>query len=384
MEKLVIPRPALPQPSQCKLVPPMSLPKPPGANLLCKFASPQPNRCKLVPPICPPRKKKMKNLEHYILALLTALVFVGCADETNDLPEQDVEFCVRAAWQDGLSGGTRTRALTATDLLADGTDDKNFINIHFDDYPAKIDVVCKKGDDVIKEFTLTKGGAECTTHNGCWHYTPSFFFRDQLIRREHYTFHATAVIDEDGDPSTTDDGDRLEGTATKADIDGKHLKLTLHHTKALLRFAFKVDQRYDKVRKILVTGIKLNDKVYTVAPKVLNTTTPQAITYCYLNPDEVGLTTKTNTIECTYSIYDNDADFNNLATDYDATISANATHLTRQDIKARNSFTLGKLVSNGSPVEQITAGYYYDLRATLNPDYLYVLSEHDNQHLKIE
>lgn len=69
--------------------------------------------------------------------------------------------------------------------------------------------------------------------------------------------------------------------------------------------------------------------------------------------------------------------------DYDATISANAAHLTRSGIAVRNTFTLNQLALSDSPVE-IQAGKYYDLRVTLNPDYLYVLSEHDNKHITIE
>lgn len=340
----------------------------------------------------------MKNLEHYILALLTALVFVGCADEANDLPDQDIEFCVRAAWQDGLSGGTRTRALSTTDLLADGTAD---INIAFGDYPTTIEVTCKKGDEVIKEFTLTKGDAKCPDHTDAitganyWKYTPtpSFFFRDQLIRRENYTFYATAVIDDDNNPATTDDGDRLEGTATKDNIVGKHLKLTLHHTKALLRFAFKVDQRYDKVRKILVTGIKLNNVSdpehpipvpLTIEKKILSKDNLTYIAYAYVDPKVITTSIPLN-IQCTYSIYDNDTNFPTGKLT-DSQIDEKTEHLTRSGIVASNSFNFGSLkkADGKTSVTSIEKGYYYDLRATLNPDYLYVLSEHDNQHLKIE
>lgn len=299
--------------------------------------------------------------------MLIALVAVAACTDDEVQESRDVDFCVRAVWQDGLSGGKTTRALSATSILDDGTED---INIGFDDYPGTIDVKCKKGTSEVLDLTLTKGTTICSEHPEYWSYTPSFLFRDQNIRREDYKFYATAVIDEDGDPATTTDGDRLEGYADKSNIDDTHLKLTLHHTKALLRFAFKVSEKYDKVRYIRVTGIQLNGTDCVLVDKVL-TQACQLIAYAYIDPTVVT-TTYENTLQCTYNIYDKDA-----ATDE---------HLTRKDVVAQNTFTLDKIVFSSSVAEdqKIKPGYYYDLNVTLNPDYLYVLSEHDNKHLTIE
>ena len=298
----------------------------------------------------------VKNWKYYIFMLVALVAVAACSDDEGQ-ESHDVDFCIRAVWQDGLSVGKTSRTLSATDILADGTSD---INIDFEDYPTTISVKCKKNDADVLSLTLMKGLASCSEHSGYWSYTPSFLFRDQNIRREDYKFYATATID---------GGDELEGTADKDDIDGTHLKLTLHHTKSLLRFAFKVDPRYDKVRYIRVTGIKLNDTPCTLVDKVL-TTDGQLIAYAYIAPEEV-MTSTENTIRCTYNIYDKDE-----ATD---------AHLTRKDVVAQNTFTLNKVFS-GSPavkVTEIKAGYYYDLKVTLNPDYLYVLAEHDNKHITI-
>lgn len=301
--------------------------------------------------------------------MITAFAVASCSDDLEQEP-QDVAFCVRAVWQDGLTGGKTTRALSATDILADGTSD---IAIDYADYPTTINVLCKKGETEVLPLTLTKGSALCNEHTRYWSYAPSFLFRDQLIKREDYKFYATATIDGDDD---------LVGEADKKDIDGAHLKLTLHHTKALLRFAFKVDPRYDKVRYIVVKGVKINGNSCTTVPKVINTTTLQAVSYMYINPSAVDadITSPPMQIECTYDIYEKDAIFpSNVVTDGD--ITANAAHLTRKDIVAKNSFTLDYL--KDSKVSSIQAGYYYDLKVTLNPDYLYVLSEHDNKHITI-
>lgn len=295
--------------------------------------------------------------------MITAFAVASCSDDLEQ-ESQEVDFCVRSVWQDGLSGGRTSRALSTTDILADGTSD---INIDFADYPATISVSCRKGATEVLPLTLTKSISLCADHPDYWNYTPSFLFRDQNIKREDYKFYATATID---------GGDELKGEADQSNIDGTHLKLTLHHTKSLLRFAFKVDPRYDKVRYIRVTAINLNGNDCELVDKVL-TTDGQLIAYAYIDPAEVT-TSYENTIQCTYNIYDKDpsAGSGQVATD---------AHLTRKGVKAQNTFKLGSLKKADSvtPITVIEAGYYYDLKVTLNPDYLYVLAEHDNKHITI-
>lgn len=297
------------------------------------------------------------KIRYYILAIITALLAGACTDDIVQEPA-DVDFCIRAAWQNGLDGST-TRALTSTEILADGTGD---IVINTDDYPGTINVICSDGQN----FILTKGSDLCTDHSEYWQYTPSIIYKDKKIELDDLTFTFSATID---------DGDVLTGTAGKGDISEKtssnqrHMKITLHHTKALLRFAFKVSEQYDKVRYIRVTGIQLNGTDCVLVDKVL-TQACQLIAYAYIDPTVVT-TTYENTLQCTYNIYDKDA-----ATDE---------HLTRKGVVARNTYKLGSLKdAKGNAVAEIRAGYYYDLRVTLNPDYLYVLSEHDNKHITIE
>lgn len=312
----------------------------------------------------------MKNWKYYILTLMTALVCGSCSDDVEGEP-QTVDFCVRAAWQDGLHHGGASRALSATDILAAGTD---AIDIRPDDYPATIDALCSDGTS----FVLTRGASHCTDHSDYWNYTPSEIYKDNIIDRNDLTFSFTATID---------DGDVLEGSADKESLDGQHLLLTLHHTQALLRFAFKVDARYDKVRHIRVTGLNLNGTDCFVKDAVLNKDDMTLIAYAYVDP-EVVTTAYENTVLCTYNIYDKDARFPTegmTAGEKAAAETELLKHLDRSGIVAKNQFVLGSLKDGGgNAVAKIRAGYYYDLRVTLNPDYLYVLSDHDNKQMTIE
>ncbi|MDO4210864.1 MAG: hypothetical protein Q4D23_03990 [Bacteroidales bacterium] len=301
----------------------------------------------------------MKHLSHIFLLIAAAIAFAACSDDSAD-DTREVSFCAQVAWQNGMaSSNARTsRALTATDIFAATTGP---IAIGFNDYPQQINIQPSEGD----AFTLNKSSKACDTHTGFLHYSPSINIKASGI--EGITFTATATID----------GDILQGTATQANLRDNHLQFTLRHTKALLRFAFKVDARYDKVRNILITGIDLNGSPCTLADKVL-TTDNQFIAYVYVDPSVVT-TSYTNNIKCTYNIYDKDAKF-------DGSMNAEelSRHLTRQGIVAKNQFTLGSLKdASNNTVTAIQAGYYYDLKVTLNPDYLYVLSEHDNKHITI-
>lgn len=289
----------------------------------------------------------MKKKLHYILFLFVALAFAACNEDIEE-PEREVEFCVKAVWENGL-GNRNTRSLS-NDILADAD-----IAISYENYPEMINVRCTDGSD----FFLTKSTEKCVNDNKFLQYIPSKYYNSKNI--DGLTFIATAVFD---------DGYAMTSTATKANLDNlNHLQFTFHHTKALLRFAFKVSSQYDKIRFIRVTNINLNGNDCALVDKVL-TTSNQLIAYAYADPAVVTTSSENkNKIECTYNIYDKDS-----ATDAD---------LTRKGVVAKNTFTLSSLDSNGSKVSKIEAGYYYDLNVTLNPDYLYVLAEHDNKHITI-
>lgn len=289
--------------------------------------------------------KKMKKKLHYILFLFVALAFAACNEDIEE-PEREVEFCVKAVWENGL-GDRNTRSLSEN-ILADAD---AYIAISYDNYPEMINVQCTDGSD----FFLTKSTEKCVIDNKFLQYIPSKYYNSKNI--DGLTFTATAVFD---------DGYVMTSEATKDNLN--HLRFTFYHTKALLRFAFNVDSRYDKIRFIRVTNINLNGNDCALVDKVL-TTSNQLIAYAYVDP-AVVTTSSVNKIECTYNIYDKDS-----ATDAD---------LTRKGVVAQNTFKLNSLKdSNGSIVSKIKAGYYYDLNVTLNPDYLYVLAEHDNKHITI-
>ena len=280
-------------------------------------------------------------LRFYILILMAAFVVVSCSDDLEQ-ETQNVDYCVRAVWQNGLDGST-TRALATTDILANGTND---IIIDSKDYPGIIQVTCSDGNS----FVLTKGQTLCSTHGDYWQYTPSVFYKDKDIQRDNLTFTATATID-----TETGTGDLLTGTADKDGIKGNHLLLSLHHTQALLRFAFKVVDKYDAIRLIKVKDLQLNGTSCALVDNVLSKER-QLIGYTYVNPEAA-----TYTFSSTFDIYDKHG--------------TTPEHLVKANVKAENTFSLGK---PGSSIATLSAGKYYDLNVTLRPDSLGILSDHDN------
>lgn len=269
-----------------------------------------------------------------------------------------MQFCVRAAWTDGRAGAG-TRALSATDILANPGSD---IPIDFDDYPTVIDVHASDGTDfiMVRDYQL----APCPEHSDYLTYIADHIYNSMQIKRENIVFTANAVIDAD----TNGNQDELTGVADYSNIkERSHMLLNLHHTKALIRFAFRLSDRYDQIRKIRITGIELNGHPCILVDQLL-TTTSQYLAYCYIDPEVLSIAESTNEVKCTYNIYDKD----DTALD----------HPTREGIVARNRFSFDQLKDASSQsITVIKPGYYYDLLITLDPDYLYVLSDHDNKHI---
>lgn len=309
----------------------------------------------------------MKWQNRHIFWMLTCILsFFGCSGD-DEPTEQEVEYCVSMAWSNGRGGETRA---SLQSLLNYGSE-KGELALMPADYPEEIQVRCNE-----KNFVLTKSTSltSCTVHSGFFNgYTSDYVLKDTEAKKG-----VTAT-------ATMADGETLYCNAEDVKLEGTHLQFTFHHRKALVRFLFKVDADYDKIRYINVTGVSLL-KEGAGAPinaqmkangLVLTKTGLQCAGYFYIDPVELS-SSKISVLSCTYDIYDKDADFSDPAID-------NSAHLTRKDVVATNQVQLGKILLNGAAVSRFEAGYYYDLNITINPDYLYVLSEHDNkQHLKVE
>lgn len=322
----------------------------------------------------------MKLTKLYIISLLAcALSFFSCTDDDDVQEQQLVEYCVQTAWSKGRGGG-ETRTLTS--FLANVVDHGE-LALAPTEYPEKIALQCNR-----KDITLTRNAAleSCTDHDGFYHgYTSDYPLKD-IEAKKGVT--ASAKLD-DIDELYSDENDIV--------VDGVHLKITMHHSKALLRFGFKVDARYDQIRYIKLKSVILNDDDVVVpcffVEKVLNKDNLEFVAYAYLEVDTSKpyfVTTSTShKIRCTYDIYDKDADIDLLKISQDDLTDDQKTevdsHRTREAVIAENTFQLGSLKdASDNPVTELKAGYYYDLNITLNPDYLYVLSEHDNKHMTIE
>lgn len=278
------------------------------------------------------------------------LLGLASCTEDQDMAEQEVDVCVKMAWSNGRGGDTRAIPGYLTSL--DGAD----LPLPSEYYPTEITLTCHGSN-----YTLSRSAelVACTEHDGFYQgYTTDVPLTDNEAR--------LGVIA----AATTDmgnGGDELFAQRRDVELSGTHLLLTMHHSKALLRFAFQLSPDYDKIRSIQVTGISFNGNDCPIAEgRVLTAAGAQLVAYVYIDP-KVVTTSYTNTVECTYSVYDQDGT------------------PTRQGVVARNQFSLGSLKDNADKaVTKIEAGYYYDLIVTLNPDYLYVLSDHDNKHLTIE
>lgn len=300
---------------------------------------------------------KLSNSLTYIpLSVASALAIASCSNDGIDVQDKpDVHYCVRAEWHNGRGEATRsvsdTRAVSSdiiNTVLATGTSTIGY-------YPDNL--TFKYGEGSSQSFELTKSTKSCTEHDGI------FYSSTETLPDDVSSFTFLAVTSGDGE----------EFTCEVRSDNPDHVNFKLTHTQALLRFAFKVSEKYDKIRYIKVKGIKLNNTECPLVDKVLNKDDVTLIAYGFVNPSVAN-----HTLACTYDIYDKDAKFD--GTMDETTLN---THITRKGVTATNSFTMNNIKDASNNKVSIQAGFYYDLNITLNPDYLYVLSDHDNKHMTI-
>lgn len=323
--------------------------------------------------------------------LLTSFLLAACADEHDEILDDDtpLTIAVTSAWLDGRAeGGTRALPHYLT-LPTFSSPDPDWVYI---DLPATL------GGSFYVKKTLAQG----SDVSG---FTPYHEFyragvkldKCPITRNLAGTTDITAYYQLDNgtapDPvsykpfKATDipvigptdflSSEVVRYTAETTPRD--HLLFTLIHRTALLRLKFGVNSQYLKTRDIVLRNVTINDQSFYLGnddnvggtPGKQLTADPEAYALAYVRTTGAGgLKANTQlTFKCTYDVYDKDL------------ISAD--HLTRKGVTATNTVTLSTL--SGSTITELQAGYYYDLTITINPDYLYVLSEHDNkQHLKIQ
>lgn len=368
--------------------------------------------------------------------LLTPLVFVSCADEQEDeYADDDLEIIAAARWKCGRTvvgrAGTDPIAIDEGDYprilhitVGDGAskqrpashpetyavartvseDDNAGFAAYHDQYRignlkfdasglhAVLDAEhsSKESRSVFSKGVLTGLRVEANTlsprYNGtdgnipqAWDNTdiPTIGTRDHLTTKEPF------------------------GGSTR--IDGNHLFLTLGHVMAMLRLHFAVSTEYDHLRYIDLTSVSIEGTPVMTGEHFVLATTPSFICSTYIKPASnnngsaittipsvpLGMTPSTwtgaigtttpLTFRCTYDIYDKDAGFTHGKAPTTDALTAAAPHLTRANVTANNTVTL-----KSASITAVKAGYYYDLYITINPDYLYVLSEHDNKHLTVQ
>lgn len=391
----------------------------------------------------------MSSFLRHILSFLAALVlipltFVSCADEQVDDADEDLDVVASTRWECGRTMGV-ARAITSplddvfpTDLYPDllfvslkGTGDEVI-----DPF-----VIAKTAENDNTGFTAYHDQYKrnnvrvqvvdglATLDDGATKEIRSLYSKGKMLSFsdiEANTLHPARYdgSNEEGSsflPQAWANTDiptygAIEHFTTKADfggdvrIEGKHLFLTLGHVSAMLRLHFAVSSKYSTLRYIDLKNVTINGNELTkeehlvlnteatpIPPATKNYDQHQLFAFTYIKPSHdykgndittipstpLGVattkwtgaisTTTPLTFKCTYDIYHTDVD-NHTA------------HLTRKGVTATNQITLGNLFAkDGSSVTAIRAGHYYDLYITINPDYLYVLSEHDNnKHLRIQ
>lgn len=334
----------------------------------------------------------------YII-LFASFLLASCADEHEVMLNDDapLSIMVTSAWQDGRSDGG-TRALPgflsgigvttpAPEWICVAVPDKETFYVKNDpdetpdpdkepggDYKPYHQFFSMDGEELrtcpISRSDARRGGMV------------AYYLLDKGVAAAHPSASLPSSFNNIPAIGTCD---YLSSDPTGYPVDDKyrdHLLFTLKHRTALLRLNFKVDPKYLKIRDIVLRDVTINGlplflgndanvggtTTDHLGMKLSEPATPFACAYIRTTGDD-GITAGSKlTFKCKYDIYDKD--------------EISAEHLTREGVTATNSVKLSALTP---AISSLAPGYYYDLTITINPDYLYVLSEHDNkQHLKIQ
>lgn len=342
----------------------------------------------------------------YLAFVLVAPFFVSCSDDDVVVPADDdspITFSARSEWKDGRSGdGTRATIapslktptspevpewlfVTAQDENGTAADPAMFL--------VKPDPENKPDPDDPAGYTDYHGFY--LLESGVWKQQKKMSYSRGVAKNLKFTAYyysengvpgsepkAKSQINTIEDISSKDvmssELTSFPGTANGTEY-RDHILFVLKHRTAMLRLYFAVDSKYDKIRSIVLRSVTINSVPLTITETeelplssgeqgMLLKTDVQLFAVAFVNPEKIKAT-ETITFDCTYDIYDKD--------------EIGADHCTRKAVTATNEVKLSTLPA--PKITELKAGYYYDLTITIDPDYLYVLSEHDNkQHLKIE
>ena len=334
----------------------------------------------------------------YII-LTASLLWAGCADEHDEILEDEapLSIMVTSAWQDGRSGsGTRAlpdflsgSAVTtpAPEWICVDVPDKEtfYVKQDPDETPDPEKEPGDKYKPYHKFFSMTgEEQKKCPISRGDARRggMVAYYLLDKGVAAVRPSADLPSLF-----TSIPAIGacDYLSSDETGYPVDEDyrdHLLFTLKHRTALLRLKFAVSEKYLQIRDIVLREVKINDKSLFLGnddnvggttadplPGMKLSATAAFYAGAYIRTTGTGGITADSelTFKCTYDIYDKD--------------DISAEHLTRQGVTATNRVKLSEL----SPaIGSLEAGKYYDLTITIDPDYLYVLSEHDNkQHLTI-
>lgn len=309
------------------------------------------------------RLKTMKKIVN-ILSLIAMLIgmvtiAVSCAND-EDQTTAKVQIGVASNWQQGRIS---SRALTDQAAPENNVITKVIVNATPKEEGMTAQTICV---DVNSPSDPVDGYQKYNTSDG-----GEFGSKVTLDNIDKYNYIGRAVspVDESWLNAESMDipafgtKDYLVAKDENVTIQKPYVCFRLQHQTALIRFVLGVNETYNKLRTFKIKSLKVSkgDKAITSKsysePKVLTTTGDLILSFNF-NPAADFSQTGSNevVVTATYDVYDKEG------------------QLTRDNCTASNKLTLPLTGTNA-----IKKGYYYDVKVTLAPDFLYVLSDNDNK-----
>jgi len=325
----------------------------------------------------------------YYILLLTLLLFStlsSCSDEDAAVPNTTLQYAISLSqpWREGSSftRASSTRALDAPEV----------------NYPEKVYVTAtSKTNEADKKSYILSPEAETDPDTDGYkqYHTTTLDPPLVLADVEYFKFIAKSqypLPTESEDIWTTippfGHTDYLLWQSDSVEPTDRHILITLSHQTSLVRFALSVAEKYAAIRTFRLKSLKVYkcngvdadgkltfgtedadiiDQATISADGIDLTTDPEIFLSFHVKPDSEDFTTapnlKTLKVVATYDVYDKGPKGD-----------GQGAQLTRSNCTAQNTLTLPLTGSNALQI-----GKYYDIQVTLAPDFLYVLSDNDNE-----
>lgn len=316
---------------------------------------------------------------------------VSCSSDDDATTDGTVQYGVAASWQNG----TVTRSISPDDAPVSAVIDYVYVKatpktqyastlsaVAFPIYPATSGGYTEKDQVEYMQFHTNDPENEINKYVRLSDVSKYEYTAKAMCPGTSWTNHYSEPWS--GSAPALSVIDYLMADNSDVTIMSPHILFTLQHQTAMLRMVIRVGEEYNKLRTFKLKSIKVYRSTGgTAKTPVFSDSESTLVATGNIDSEDSVLTTD-GAIYLSFNVNPESSEFQNA--DYLRSVKVVAVYdvydkgpagdgvdaqITRKDCTAKNTLTL--------TLSDIRKGYYYNVITTLAPDFLYVLSDNDQQ-----